>query len=294
MAKKKTAKKAPATKSKKKRSSKKKKMSKTKKSVIGAGAGALLAGPVGAVAGAYLGPRVNPIRNPQIQSLDQMESNFEQMNSFVVIDSTVIEEALPESGGRLYPLITSYEKNDGGFYSQFSVFLDKGDTREFVVGSPEFEGYGSAEEAADAALSNLADTLEKAADRSDVRAFSNPAIRDMSEDDFYLQKDISDFENEMSQGYEAALTEIQEKETNQRAMEAILRCMSAEVGNMMRVAKGQGFEESVDAYRASQPESIILDVSFESLSCLKGNIDAMQGSDFTVMTTADFSEKFLS
>ena len=47
MAKKKTTKKAPANKPKKKKPSKKKKMSKTKKSVIGAGAGALLAGPVG-------------------------------------------------------------------------------------------------------------------------------------------------------------------------------------------------------------------------------------------------------
>lgn len=294
MAKKKTTKKAPANRSKKKKPSKKKKMSKTKKSVIGAGAGALLAGPVGAVAGAYLGPRVNPARNPQPQSLEQMEASFEQMNPFVVESSTVIEEAFPGGDGRIYPLITSYEKEDGGFYSQFSVFLDRGDAREFIVNSPEFEGYADGEEAAEAALSGLADALGRAADKSDVRTFANPAIRDMDEEEFYLQRDISSFENEMSQGYEAALTELQEKDTNQTAMEAILRCMSAEVGDMMRLAMDDRFQESAEAFSASYPESIIIDVSFESLSGLKGNIDSMKGSDFTTMTTAEFNERFLS
>jgi hypothetical protein len=294
MAKKKTTKKAPANKPKKKKPSKKKKMSKTKKSVIGAGAGALLAGPVGAVAGAYLGPRVNPIKNPQTQSLEQMEANFEQMNPFVVENSTLIEEAFPESNGRLYPLITSYEKDDGGFYSQFSVFIDRGDTKDFVVNSPEFEGYADGEEAAEAALSNLADALEKAADKSDVMTFANPSMRDMSEDEFYLQRDILDFEDEISQGYAAVISELQEKKPNQKAIEAVLRCMSAEVGNMMRIAADEDFQQSVDAYRDKQAESIVLDVSLESLSGLKGNIDSMKGSDFASMTTDEFSEKFLS
>ena len=70
--------------------------------------------------------------------------------------------------------------------------------------------------------------------------------------------------------------------------------MSAEVGNMMRIAADEDFQQSVDAYRDKQAESIVLDVSLESLSGLKGNIDSMKGSDFASMTTDEFSEKFLS
>ncbi len=294
MPKKKPSKKKAAAKTKKRASKKKKKLSKVDKSIIGAGTGALVAGPVGAVAGAYLGPRVNPKRNPQVQTLDQMESSFSALNPFVVQESVVIEEALPGSRGSLYPLITSYSKDDGGWYSQFSIYLDRGGQREFIVSSPEFEGYSSGEEAADSALSHLAETLSKAADRSDVLTYANPSTRDLSEDEFYLQRDILEFEREMSYGYEAALTELQEEDTNQTAMEAILRCMSAEVGDMMRRSMDDRFQDSVEAYAESNPESIIIDVSFEALSGLKGNLDAMKGSDFTTMTIAEFNDRFLS
>ncbi len=270
----------------------KKKVKKSTKAVIGAGTGALVAGPVGAVAGAYLGPRINPRRNPDVSSMESMRLNIEDSPS-VVPGTVVVEGLFEDSSNPVVPIIASYEKSSGDFASQYVVLSNRNGSPILVVNSPEFDGFTSGDDAYEGAIVQLDRAFEAAQDYADVKAYANPASRDLSPDEFYAMRDIEEFEREMSSAFEAALTEIQEKKTNQQAVEQILKCMSAEVGNMMRLALDDRFEYSAEKYRESDPHSILVDVSYESLVDLKGNIDGLKGRDFTTMSTAEFNERLL-
>lgn len=238
-------------------------------------------------------PRMNP--SP---TADESAVDFERRNANVIQGSTVVSEVLQDSGGRLKSFVTTYEKPNEGFFSQFSLYLDNGRELQFVVNGPEQGPFESDEEANDAAVTMLADALMAAADQSDLAMSINPARRRRNPSDTIMVQEMINFNDDMTDLYEAAIVELGEKKVSDRNLDAIIDEMSRKVSHMLERASTPGFQRVAMDYRDLDSSGLMPEISIDSLASLKGNLATLRLKDFAKIPAknrvADFTVVFMT